>query len=342
MRSVAKAARVATSTVSKALRDDPTISELRRYDIQQLARSMGYRPNPLVAALMSQLHVRRRRNDPNHIAWIDLWPSERDASRLPLLKPLFRGVLARARELGYGIEIHKVGRDRIAPDRLRQILLARSQWGLIIPPVPETASRIALNMQGLTGVAVGTSLHEPVLHRVSPNLYQGSQLACTRLRELGFRRIAMVLSPFVNTRVEGRWLGAYLAEQVFWPKNERLPPLLAYENDDAKFRQWFQRFRPDVILLSEPHVERWLSTYYRKQRKSVQTAWLLLETEEQNIQGIDYRGEKIGAAAVEKIVAQIHRNERGVPEIPNTLLVDGVWRNRSPERNTRYAMRPGL
>ena len=41
--------------------------------------------------------------------------------------------------------------------------------------------------------------------------------------------------------------------------------------------------------------------------------------------GIDYRGESIGAAAIEMVVGQIHRNERGSPEIPNTLLMDGIW-----------------
>jgi LacI family transcriptional regulator len=40
---------------------------------------------------------------------------------------------------------------------------------------------------------------------------------------------------------------------------------------------------------------------------------------------IDTRPDKMGAAAVELVVGQIHRNERGSPQIPHTLLLDGIW-----------------
>lgn len=325
MRSVAQAVGVATSTVSKALREDPTIPPRRRRQIQRAAKALGYRPNPLVATLMAQLHVQRRRNDPHHIAWIDLWPSEEASSQLLLFKPLLRGALARAGELGYGIEVHRPVRDGIEQDRLRQILIARSQWGLVIPPVPESAMHYPFDLQGLTAVTIGTSLHTPVMHRVSPNLYQGGQLACWKLREQGFRRIGLVLSPLMSGRVEGKWLGAYLAQQQQWPAAQRLPPLIAAADDAELFRKWLTRHRPDLILVAEPHVEEWLAADAGGLQPAPPTAWLLLETRERNMRGIDYRGEKIGAAAVEMVVGQIHRNERGSPQIPNTLLMDGVW-----------------
>ena len=46
MASVARVAKVATSTVSKALREDPTIPVTRRREIQQIAKRLGYRPMP--------------------------------------------------------------------------------------------------------------------------------------------------------------------------------------------------------------------------------------------------------------------------------------------------------
>lgn len=57
------------------------------------------------------------------------------------------------------------------------------------------------------------------------------------------------------------------------------------------------------------------------------TVWLRsLEHNRKNMMGIDTRPEKMGAAAVELVVGQIHRNERGSPQIPHTLLLDGIWR----------------
>jgi hypothetical protein len=41
--------------------------------------------------------------------------------------------------------------------------------------------------------------------------------------------------------------------------------------------------------------------------------------------GLDYRPEQLGRAAVEMVVAQIHRNERGRPAIAHTVMIDAVW-----------------
>ncbi len=329
MATVARAAGVATSTVSKALREDPTIPEERRREIQKTARTLGYRPDPLVATLMARLHSRRRRNDPNHIAWIDLWPDAKEAARATDFKLMLRGANRRAGELGYQIEVHRVGREGMSAARLHEVLISRSQWGVIIPPVPKDAMSYPLDLQGLTAVTIGTSLHHHIMHRVAANLYQGSQLACRKLRAKGVRRIGMVLSPAMNERVEGKWLGAYLSEQALWPRTDRLQPLLAGAGEADNFYRWLERFEPDVLLIAEAEVEDWLA---QKRSPSAMkcsgtTAWLrTLPGMRSGVPAIDTRPENMGAAAVELVVGQIHRNERGSPESPNTLLLEGVWR----------------
>ena len=325
MRTISQSMGIATSTVSRALRDDATISVAVRNKIKRAARLLGYRPNPLVSTLMAQLHVQRRRIDPYHIAWIDLWPSDNASSQLLLFKPLLQGAKIRARELGYGIEVHKPAQSGIEPARLRQILFARSQWGIVIPPVPEAARHYPLEVEGFAVVTVGTSLRTPAVHRVSPDLYQGCQLACSKLREKGFHRIGLVLSQSMNQRVEGKWLGAYLAEQQLWPAPERLHPVLFTEGMPAQFSQWLFENNPDAILLAEVEVETWAGKYRSANRRSPNITWLLLEQKDRRKQGINYRGSKIGAAAIEFVVGQIHRNERGSATIPSSFLMPGVW-----------------
>lgn len=322
MRAVARAAGVATSTVSKALRGDPTIPAGRRREIKQVADRLGYRTNPLVAALMAQLHGQRRRNDPHHLAWIDLWTDELQTVRGHDASPALRGARRRAEELGYGIEVHAAARDQISPSRLRQILLTRSQWGVIFPPVPESAMHYAFDMAGLTGVAIGTSLREPTMHRVSHNHYQGGLLACGELRARGFRRIGFVLSPWNDARVDGKWRAAYLVQQQLWPRNERLPPLLAAVDRGEDFRRWFGRHRPDVIIAAEPHVAGWLR---EAKAARIRVAWLAIDMRKRDTWGIDYRSEVLGEAAVELVIGQIHRHERGSPQIAHSLLIDGGW-----------------
>jgi LacI family transcriptional regulator len=324
MASVAQAAGVATSTVSKALREDPTIPPERRLEIQRIAKNLGYRPNPMVAALMARLHSSRRRNDPHHIAWIDLWPDEREAARTTDFRLMLQGATQRAAELGYQIEVHRVARNGTSAARLHDILVSRSQWGLIIPPVPADAMTYPLALEGLTGVTIGTSLHQPVMHRVASNLFQGSQLACRKLRERGFRRIGLVISPAMNERVERKWLGAFVAEQADWPAQERCPALLISADGEQRFVEWQKRCKPDAVLLAEPHVEDWITRSRAKPRPAI--AWLRrIESMPRKTFAIDTRPDKMGAAAVELVVAQIHRNERGSPPNPHTVLLDGVW-----------------
>lgn len=325
MRTVARALGLATSTVSRALRDDTTIGAATRTRIKRAALALGYRPNPMVATLMAQLHVQRRRADPHHIAWLDLWPSDQASSQLLLFNPLLKGAQQRARELGYGVEVHKPAQHGVDPARLRQILFTRAQWGLVIPPVPESAMHYPLVLEGFAGVTIGTSLHSPLMHRVAPDHYQGTQLACAILRQSGCRRIGLALSHAMNDRVEGKWLGAYLAQQLQWPATERLAPFLYPTPDATAFRRWLAVARPDVVLMAESQVENWLRPAGRSRRAMPDAVWLLLERKHRRRQGIDYRGEKIGAAAIEMVVGQIHRNERGSPGTPNTLLMQGVW-----------------
>jgi LacI family transcriptional regulator len=322
METIARHAGVARSTVSKALRDDPTIPAKHCAEIKRLAEELGYRPNPMVSTLMAQLHGGRRRNDPYHIAWIDLWP---DSTALPIMKPLLAGARRRADELGYNIELHQPIAEGINPDRLRQVLTTRSQWALIIPPVPESMMRYSLDLRGLAGVTVGTSLHEPIMHRVSPNHYQGAQLACVKLRAKGFHRIGIVLSSEFNNRVEGKWLGAFLSEQQLWPTSHRVRPLLIGRGEQIRFKRWLDQEEPDVILLAEPHVDLWRSERCGARSSPLPAAWLHLETSGKGVWHVDYHAEDLGAAAVELVIGQIHRNERGSPAIAHTLLLDSSW-----------------
>ena len=43
--------------------------------------------------------------------------------------------------------------------------------------------------------------------------------------------------------------------------------------------------------------------------------------------GIYHNGPAVGAAAVDFLVDMIHRNERGIPNPPKWVLVEGNWQN---------------
>ncbi len=61
MRDIAGKAGVSVMTVSRALNNHPGLAPLTRERILQLAGELGYRPNPMVSALM-----RSRRQSPKY------------------------------------------------------------------------------------------------------------------------------------------------------------------------------------------------------------------------------------------------------------------------------------
>ena len=50
------------------------------------------------------------------------------------------------------------------------------------------------------------------------------------------------------------------------------------------------------------------------------------EEDHRGLSGMDQNTTKVGAAAVELLLAQIRRNERGFPESPQTVLIESTWR----------------
>ena len=51
LRDLAQKAGVSHVTISRALRNDPSISTARRAEVKKLAAAMGYRPDPSLSAL---------------------------------------------------------------------------------------------------------------------------------------------------------------------------------------------------------------------------------------------------------------------------------------------------
>lgn len=324
MRHVAKVVGVATSTVSKALRHDPSIPEARCREIRAAAERVGYRPDPMVATLMAQLHHRRRRSDPYKLAWIDLWGAER-SEVAKILEPMLRGARERANSLGYDIEVYRAGVEGISPGHLRRMLTSRGQWGLIIPPVPQSARRFPFDLRGFAGVTIGTSLQEPVMYRVAPNHFRGCILAFEQLRKRGLRRIGIALNPEMNERVEGKWLGAFLFCQQRLPTDQRVMPLIAPPGDRDAFVRWLRHEEPDGILVAEEASLQELRTVSGTRSKRPMIGWLLRTAPNPGDRSLDERHEQMGSVAVEMVVAQIHRNERGHPSVPYEILIDPVW-----------------
>jgi DNA-binding LacI/PurR family transcriptional regulator len=103
IREIAAAAGVSAMTVSLALRGSREVSAATRKRIQELAESMGYRPNPMVSALMQQVAAGRRVGDGEKIAMISTDRELEGWKGNFWLGGVVGGAAEQARELGFGL-----------------------------------------------------------------------------------------------------------------------------------------------------------------------------------------------------------------------------------------------
>ncbi len=163
----------------------------------------------------------------------------------------------------------------------------------------------------------------PILHQASHFHFRSSCLAVRELLKLGYQRPALALPANLTANVRDQWVGGYCAALLDRPAGSRFTPLITKNLTQEGIVRWSREHRPDVILSNETQVMEWLRD--AKRDKPVAFANLDRHPDQAAMAGIDQRHEHIGAAAVDLIVSQFNRNERGVPTYPRDVLIEGQW-----------------
>lgn len=326
MQQIADAAGVSRMAVSLALRNSPKISPQTTQRIREIANRLGYRPNPMVAALMTQLRHGREVKRPSIIAYVTAYPTE-DGWKRPGPFGAFReGARKRAEALGYTLEDWWLRRPGMTEQRFCDILDTRNIHGLVIAPLPPGGGELNLTWERFATATIGYSMIAPDLHRASNHQYGTISVALRELSRRGYRRIGLALSAETDRRVKHHWSAGMLVYQQQIPEVDRVPVLAADGPFGRHFAAWFSEHRPDVILSQERQVTRVLDTLGLRVPEDVGFAHLALDDREiSQCAGMHQNSELVGAAAVDLVDAQLRRNERGVPSVPKTVLVPGRW-----------------
>ena len=329
LQDVAVAAGVHRRTVSLALRDHPRIPAATRERIKDIAGRLGYRINPLVAALMQ---TRRLGRSERHVtlAFVTNYPTRFGWRPKHHDRPdYFPGATRRAHELGYKLEDFWLREPGMTPARFCRILAARGINGLLIARLPPDQHALDLEWNRFSCVALGMTLRSPVLHHVTENHFDTVAQAMQRCRERGYRRVGFVYSEANDSPLVGeRWLGAYLLHQLHFPRGDRLPPCPGEPADETAFARWCQRHRPDAIIATHPRpVLDWLA----RLGPAVPGDVGLVDLENHpslDCAGVCYDPAEVGALAIDMLVGLLHRNETGIPvSNQHEVLLTGRWRD---------------
>ena len=323
---VAAAVGVAGSTVSRALRDDPRITNAVKDRVKEAVARLGYSPNPLVQALMAQ---RRRRQDPHEetLALITSVP-EKEWRKKDVCRWYWQGMEERATQLGYRLTV--ICLDEVAGhrSRLRSILLARGIRGVILGFSQLDDPVAKLSVSDFCVVGLGTYFHNLCVDRVKLHGFYNVKLAFEQMRALGYLRPGLIAPMRNNAIVGGLWSAAALDEQWQRPANEQCPPLMV-DGDTVGmnvFCEWFDRYQPDALLVYKIGVAELLQRLRLQVPRDVGAAYLFgTEKERQSMAGIDGNLDRVGGAAIDLLVQKMHVHERGMPECPREVFITGKW-----------------
>jgi LacI family transcriptional regulator len=327
LREVAQKAGVSIMTASRALRNQANVTAETRDRVQKAAAQLGYRPNPLVAALMSYRRASRVIEDTLTIAFITNFPRRDGWRKLQINEDFYYGAAEACLRHGYKLEEFWLREPDMTAKRLSSILYSRNINGLLVAPLPVALGHMRLEWEKFSAVALGYSLAWPRLHRAVNHQFRSMRMALRRLRKMGYTRIGLALRSSIDERVEHHYTGGFLADQQRLSPRERFPLHVVQDRiwNERAFASWFNKHRPDAVVTHHEEVLEWLTRLKVKVPDEVGLVHLNCPDQSGRLAGVYQNGPEVGAAAADFLVAMIQRNEAGIPDLAHTILVDGTW-----------------
>lgn len=327
MRDVARAARVHQTTVSRALRGDPRISEATRGRVARAAARLGYRPHPLVSALIA---LRRARHPPRFpVALAFLARTEERGRRFPSHEYTYEahlaGASAAAEQQGYQVQFFPLDSAGMTDRRLNEILSARAIPGVIIGALPYGHGTFALDWERFSIVAIEYTFTRPAFDRVVHDSYGGMRRIMAECRARGLRRVGLALSDAGHERTEQLNGAAYWVEQKADGFFAAVPPLSLRTWDEGAFSSWAGRHRLEAVVTSNallPEIGAWAA---RQRGRGGFGLFNVNALRKDAGPGIYQDPFTIGATAARMAIEKIARNERGIPRLRTTIITQGQW-----------------
>lgn len=338
-------------TVTYALKDHPGLPAATRERIKEIARKMGYVPDPLFATL-AQYRTRRPAAYHGTLAWL-AWDSATDNSSQwrdsPHYVDYFQGASERAPLHGYKVEEHRFDVAHISPRRVADIFRSRGISGILLcPPFASDAAIRNFPWKDFSCVGFGYALRDPALHTVASAHFQNARAALRKLRERGFDRIGLVISRATDIRCNRFVSSAFLVDQLSEAGELRAPvPPLCHDFNLFLHSSSYDAYLGGIASYAKAHrLDAILTADYQLDGLSglppdLEVVGLSLPSPASHMAGIVEDSRRMGAVAVDQLVAMIQRGERGIPHTPLRIHVEGVWHDRkSPAaRNQRRKIR---
>lgn len=323
LRDIAQEAGVSVTAVSMALHNSPRISSARRQHIQGLAAEMGYRHDPMLAALSS----RRWRKYPSH-----------EGTTLAILADgaieAEAGIREGAAARGYQVEVFQIG-DYADPKRLADVLYHRGIVGLLVAQIFRRGFSAAFDWSRFIAVACAEGYERPPIHLIMPNHYQAVQEAWDHAWAGGCRRIGLALFNMPGAIDVRERQAAFLERQQQVAREARIPLCLleaAVAGDQAGRRRviaqlgaWMEEWKLDAVLGFNSLFYWYFLEIPARQRRACRFIDLWMSEPPITHTGMFLPQAEIGRRSVEYLDALIRGGVKGLVDHTATLSLTFTW-----------------
>lgn len=350
LREIAQRAGVSVTAVSLTLNGSTKkVSEEKQRHIQQIARDMGYRSNPLISTRQANARRADSRTLPV-LAWVNDHPDPRRWGARAYHRDMRMGAFRRADELGYRMrEIWLPDSSgRSSEDYLEQSVKTLRERGVIgaLIPHPYNAAHAVLEWASLAVVIMGKIMgktrclsgywretrprieaQQPIIHHeVNPDFFFNTSLAFTSLAAAGYRRIGLAISGY-HDREADQLISSAMANELRQIPSSRRVPILHYTDSQParELGPWIRKHKPDAVIAVQSEVRSVIEKLGLRIPEKIGLAHMDVKFDVPDWSGIRRKSQVIGVQAVNILTASLQRNETGVPPHPIELLVKGEW-----------------
>lgn len=324
LREVAEAAGVCLMTVSLSLRNSPKISRPTRERVQEIARNLGYQPDPEISRLMQHLRTSRTSRGTTGLAIVDFYPSL-DFPELAYHRRIRDGITRRSAELGFTVDQLKAAEYRFNLRQVLKVVRNRGVEGLVLFPsvVAPLVLDPAVEWHGLSVVAVTNSILAPRFHTVAPHQFSNMMRLIESMQAHGYRKIGMILEESFDERTAHHFTAA-MDWQGHGARVLQLPAGRAPEDKVERMKTWIRKHAPDLVFAQAPDLA-WQAVQAGKSRPRPVVA-ALGTPNDASFSCLDEHPEEVGTAAVDLLAGMMYYHETGIPAHPRTTMIDGELR----------------
>ncbi len=328
-RDIARELGVSHTTISRALRNSPEVSEKMKDRIRRKSEEMGYVPDPLLSALSHYRLTSKEKPLQSVLAWLNPWSDPKKMREIEEFRLYWEGAKEAAKRMGFTLE--EFCTAEVPLKRLGQIFKARNIQGILIGPDHDLSldgsatDLIEIDWKDFAVVRFGRSNAYPSTHFVTSAQSSNTSNSFESIGDKGYRRIGFV-GLLLSMRVFCS--GYYMAQQHI-PKNRRLPPLYFQENESVADRQarldaWISKTKPDAIITDRDDLPRILVDLGYRIPEDIALATTSIHDTPINA-GIDQNPKEIGRTAIRTLVGLISEQNFDIPKNRTEILIEGTW-----------------